>query len=99
MSYLSIRSLHKSYGKVHAVAGVDLDLIRREQYVILGASGSGKSTLLYLLGGLERADNGNIFLDDQDLTTYSDEELSLFRNRQVGFVFQFHFDIIFLHYH
>lgn len=91
MSYLKIRNLHKSYGKVHAVAGVDLDLIRREQYVILGASGSGKSTLLYLLGGLERADNGHIFLDDQDLTTYSDEELSLFRNRQVGFVFQFHF--------
>jgi lipoprotein-releasing system ATP-binding protein len=91
LSYLSIRNLQKSYGKVHAVAGVDLDLIRREQYVILGASGSGKSTLLYLLGGLERADNGHIFLDDQDLTTYSDEELSLFRNRQVGFVFQFHF--------
>lgn len=76
---------------MNAVAGVDLDLIRREQYVILGASGSGKSTLLYLLGGLEKADQGHIFLDDQDLTGYTDEELATFRNRQVGFVFQFHF--------
>lgn len=91
MSYLSIKNLQKSYGKVRAVAGVDLELIRREQYVILGASGSGKSTLLYLLGGLEKADSGNIFLDGQDLTSYSDEELALYRNRQIGFVFQFHF--------
>lgn len=92
MSYLKIRNLEKRYGnKVNAVAGVDLTLEKKKQYVILGASGSGKSTLLYLLGGLEKADQGEILLDGQDLVDYNDEELATYRNKQVGFVFQFHF--------
>jgi ABC-type lipoprotein export system ATPase subunit len=62
-----------------------------EEYLIRGASGSGKSTLLYLLGGLDRPSEGRIIVNQKDLGLLSDEELALYRNRYIGFVFQFHF--------
>ena len=62
-----------------------------EEYLIRGASGSGKSTLLYLLGGLDRPTEGSVVVNQKNLNSLSDDELALYRNRYIGFVFQFHF--------
>jgi len=86
--------LTKVYGSgpnaVHALRGVDLELPERELVVLLGASGSGKSTLLNILGGLDRPTSGRLFFRGQDLTGASQRELTLYRRRHVGFVFQFY---------
>jgi lipoprotein-releasing system ATP-binding protein len=71
--------------------GIDLDLPRGEFVSIVGASGSGKSTLLYLLGGLDRADHGEIYIHGEPLSAMSDARLTAVRNETLGFVFQFHF--------
>ncbi|QUD88726.1 ABC transporter ATP-binding protein [Phenylobacterium montanum] len=88
-----IRGLTKSYpsgaGVVHALRGVDLDLIRGELVVLLGPSGSGKSTLLNILGGLDRATAGVVRFEGKDLIQASDRELTDYRRRCVGFIFQF----------
>ncbi len=88
-----VRGLAKSYaseaGPVHALRGVDLDVRRGEMLVLLGPSGSGKSTLLNILGGLDRASAGSVLFEGRDLATASDRELTLYRRRSVGFVFQF----------
>lgn len=85
------RGLKKTYGQVHAVNGVDLELEQGAQYAIRGASGSGKSTLLYLLAGLERPSAGEILVDGKHLDGMDEEALAQYRNRKVGLVFQFHF--------
>jgi putative ABC transport system ATP-binding protein len=86
--------LTKVYGSghsaVHALRGVDLTLPERELVVLLGASGSGKSTLLNILGGLDRASGGSVHFRGQDLTRASQRELTHYRRRHVGFVFQFY---------
>ncbi|MGA0603176.1 ABC transporter ATP-binding protein [Caulobacter sp. KR2-114] len=88
-----VRGLTKTYrtgaGEVHALQGVDLDIRRGEILVLLGPSGSGKSTLLNILGGLDRASSGQALFDGQDLTRASDRELTRYRRRSVGFIFQF----------
>jgi putative ABC transport system ATP-binding protein len=88
------RGLTKVYGmgaaQVHALRGVDLDLHEGELVVLLGPSGSGKSTLLNILGGLDRATSGKVFFRDRDLTASTDHELTAFRRRHVGFIFQFY---------
>lgn len=91
MAMLEIRNLSKSYGELNVLRGIDLDVERGEQLVIKGASGSGKSTLLYLIGGLDQADDGEISLDGESLKSLGDDELAMYRNSYVGFVFQFHF--------
>lgn len=87
-----IRQLRKVYQmgrqKVHALAGVDLDLQANSFYVIMGPSGSGKSTLLYLLGGLDRPTGGQILVQNQDLNTMDENSLAVYRRRTLGFVFQ-----------
>jgi len=88
---IKIVNLSKKYGNSHAVNGIDLEFFENEQYSIKGASGSGKSTLLYLLGGLDRPSQGEIVVNQKNLNLYDDEQLALYRNRFVGFVFQFHF--------
>lgn len=89
----AIRGLGKVYptgaGDVHALRGVDLDIAAAETLVLLGPSGSGKSTLLNILGGLDRATAGHVRFRDFDLTAASDRELTLYRRRSVGFIFQF----------
>lgn len=75
---------------VHALRGVDLDIYRGEVVVLLGPSGSGKSTLLNILGGLDRATSGRLTFDGTDLTAASDRQLTEFRRRRVGFIFQFY---------
>jgi putative ABC transport system ATP-binding protein len=77
-------------GAVHALRGVDLELPERELVVLLGASGSGKSTLLNILGGLDRPTDGRLFFRGEDLTRASQRELTNYRRRHVGFVFQFY---------
>ena len=89
-----IRRLSKIYGsgaiEVHALQEVDLDILRGEFVVLLGASGSGKSTLLNILGGLDRATSGSVMFQDQDLSAANESELTAYRRRHVGFVFQFY---------
>ena len=75
---------------VHALRGVDLKLYSKEMMVLLGPSGSGKSTLLNILGGLDRATGGTVLYRDLDLTKARDRELTQYRRRHVGFVFQFY---------
>ena len=78
------------HGAVHALRGVDLELPEHELVVLLGASGSGKSTLLNILGGLDRATDGRLFFRGRDLTHATQRELTAYRRRHVGFVFQFY---------
>lgn len=91
MSFIDIKNVKKNYGKVFALNGVSIGLEAGEQYAIQGSSGSGKSTLLYLLGGLDRPSAGSISIGGKDLSKFNDEELASYRNKEVGFVFQFHF--------
>jgi lipoprotein-releasing system ATP-binding protein len=75
---------------VDVLQGVDLDLRAGEMVAVVGASGVGKSTLLHVLGTLERPDHGEVFYYGENVFTYDDEKLAAFRNRTIGFVFQFH---------
>jgi len=88
------KGLSKTYGEgrsaVHALCGVDLEISKGEIVVLLGPSGSGKSTLLNILGGLDRASEGNAWFGEQCLTRMSDQELTTYRRNHVGFVFQFY---------
>ena len=94
MSFLEARGIVKSYtvgGRVLSVLrDLDLDVTAGEMVAIVGASGVGKSTLLHVLGGLDRADRGSVTIADTELTTLSDAARVAFRNRRIGFVFQFH---------
>ena len=94
MPYIDVAGLNKSYQmgaqRLHILRDLDLHVEHGEMLAIVGASGVGKSTLLHLLGGLDRADSGRIHLADTDLAALDDAALVQFRNRNVGFVFQFH---------
>jgi len=94
MSLVSVSALIKTYQvgsqAIHVLRGLDFEVETGEMVAIVGASGVGKSTLLHLLGGLDRADSGTIRIGDGDVTRLPDAELVAFRNRHVGFVFQFH---------
>ena len=92
MVILETRDLKKQYGTgetaVHALAGVNLSVENGEFVAVVGTSGSGKSTLLHMLGGLDRATSGKVYVDGKDIFALKDEELTLFRRRKIGFVFQ-----------
>lgn len=92
MSILQAKNLKKIYGSgenvVHALAGVDLSVEKGEFVAIVGTSGSGKSTLLHMLGGLDRPTSGTVTVDGRELSSLKDEELTIFRRRKIGFVFQ-----------
>lgn len=94
MPFLEARNLSKTYRNaevpVEVLRGIDVVVEKGEMLAIAGPSGIGKSTLLHLLGGLDRPDGGRISVGDRDLTSMSNDELARFRNRNVGFVFQFH---------
>jgi lipoprotein-releasing system ATP-binding protein len=91
---IDVSSLHKSYAvgatTLHVLRGLDLAVERGAMVAIVGASGVGKSTLLHVLGGLDRLDSGTVRIGDVDLGRLSDPDLVAFRNKSVGFVFQFH---------
>ena len=82
--------LTKSYNSLQVLKGIDLIINKGEIVSIVGASGAGKSTLLHILGTLDRADGGKIFIEGEDVTSFSSKKLSQFRNRKIGFVFQSH---------
>src|SRR5579872_6207876 len=95
---ISAKGLHKSYRSqepgsgagVEVLKGLDLDIYAGEAVCIMGSSGAGKSTLLHLLGALDRPTSGAVRFRAQDLSKMSDDDLSQFRNKTMGFVFQFH---------
>jgi len=84
------KEIHKSYGKVEVLKGISLELKKGEIVSIVGASGAGKSTLLHIIGTLDKADAGTIELSGIPVMTLADKKLAEFRNRHIGFVFQFH---------
>ena len=92
MTILETKDLRKYYGKgdtlVRALDGVDLAVEDGEFVAIVGTSGSGKSTLLHMLGGLDRPTSGTVTVDGRELSALKDEELTIFRRRKIGFVFQ-----------
>ena len=90
MSLITARNIHKSYGSLHVLNDVSVDIQREEIVAITGASGAGKSTLLHILGTLDRADSGTLIIENTEVLRLSDKKLSAFRNRNIGFVFQFH---------
>jgi len=87
---LVAKDIWKQYGPVSVLKGVSLELRRAELVSIVGPSGAGKSTLLYIVSSLEKADKGQVFFEDQDITQLSETELAHYRNQKIGFVFQFH---------
>ena len=92
MTVLQTQNLRKTYGAgdtaVHALDGVNLTVESGEFVAVVGTSGSGKSTLLHMLGGLDRPTDGKVFVDGSDIFTLKDDELTIFRRRKIGFVFQ-----------
>jgi putative ABC transport system ATP-binding protein len=91
-TFISIRQLKKTFvmgrARVHALAGVDVDIPAGSFTVVMGPSGSGKSTLLYLLGGLDRPTSGQILVDGKDLNALDENTLAIFRRATLGFIFQ-----------
>lgn len=87
---IKINDIHKSFGKVEVLKGVDLTIDKGQVACIVGASGAGKSTLLQITGTLEKADKGNIIIDGQDVYKLNQKNLAAFRNKKIGFIFQFH---------
>jgi lipoprotein-releasing system ATP-binding protein len=91
---IQVQQLFKSYGnqakRLEVLKGVDLTFSKGEPAAIVGASGVGKTTLLHILGTLDRPTSGKVLYEGKDIFTLNEKELSLFRNREIGFVFQFH---------
>lgn len=87
---IEIRNIKKSFGSLEVLKGIDLTIEKGEVVSIVGPSGAGKTTLLQIMGTLDRPDAGSVLIDDIDTTQLSQKKLSDFRNRHIGFVFQFH---------
>ena len=87
---IKISGIEKSYGALSVLKGIDLEISEGEVVAICGASGAGKSTLLHIIGTLDKPDKGDLLFDNTSVFTLNDQELSLFRNKNIGFVFQFH---------
>ena len=87
---IRIQGIEKSYGQLKVLKGIDLSISDGEVISIVGSSGAGKSTLLHILGTLDRPDTGDYFFHDKNIAKLSEKELSAFRNKHIGFVFQFH---------
>ena len=87
---LSAKNIYKKYGQLDVLKGVDIDIKKGEIVSIVGSSGAGKSTLLHILGTLDNADTGTIVLNNQRISGLFGKKLAAFRNKEIGFVFQFH---------
>ena len=87
---IEIRNIKKSFGNLEVLKGIDLDIERGKIVSIVGASGAGKTTLLQIMGTLDKADSGSVIIDGIDVMKLSDAKRSAFRNKHMGFVFQFH---------
>ena len=87
---LSAKDIVKSYGALQVLRGIDVEIKQGEIVSIVGSSGAGKTTLLHILGTLEKADSGQLDFEGEQLHTFNSKKLADFRNRRIGFVFQFH---------
>lgn len=87
---IKLHNITKSFGELQVLKDISLTIKNGEIVSIIGPSGAGKTTLLQIMGTLERPDSGSVTYNDSDITNYSEEMLSHFRNRHIGFVFQFH---------
>ncbi len=87
---IQTRSIKKSYGPLQVLKGIDLEVSKGEIVSIVGASGAGKTTLLQIIGTLDRPDSGTVILNGTQVSALRDKELARFRNREIGFIFQFH---------
>ena len=90
MILIVAKNIHKAFGDVKILKGVDLEVKNGEIVSIMGSSGAGKTTLLQVLGTLTNADQGEVFYDNTNISKLSDKELADFRNKNIGFIFQFH---------
>lgn len=92
---VKLDNIHKYYRigntRLHVLKGVSLEVARGESLAIEGPSGAGKSTLLHLIGGLDKPSEGKVYLEDEDIYSFSDSRISQLRNEKVGFVFQFYY--------
>lgn len=87
---IQLHDIHKSFGSLQVLKGIDLTINQGEIVSIVGPSGAGKTTLLQIIGTLDRADSGRVLFDGVDVSLYNEKQLSAFRNEHIGFVFQFH---------
>lgn len=87
---IQLNNISKSFGNLQVLKNIDLQITKGEIVSITGASGAGKTTLLNIMGTLDRADSGQILINNKDVNSMSDKEISVFRNKHIGFVFQFH---------
>lgn len=87
---IKAENIRKSFGQLEVLKGIDLEIPPGKIYSIVGASGAGKTTLLQILGTLSKPDGGEIYFGDQKISSMKEKQLSAFRNREIGFVFQFH---------
>lgn len=87
---IEVKNIHKSFGKLEVLKGVNLKVNKGEVISIVGASGAGKSTLLHIIGTIDKANKGEVLFDGKNILTLKEKELAQFRNKKIGFVFQFH---------
>jgi len=87
---IKAQNIFRSFGDVHVLKDVSLEVQPKEIVSIVGPSGAGKSTLLQIIGTLDKPNKGTVYFDDKDVLSLNDKELSAFRNQHIGFVFQFH---------
>ena len=87
---INAKNIHKSFGELEVLKGVDLAVSRGEIVSIVGPSGAGKTTLLQILGTLDKPDSGSVLVDGMDVSKLSSDQMSGFRNKHIGFIFQFH---------
>ncbi|MFV0419639.1 MAG: ABC transporter ATP-binding protein [Dysgonomonas sp.] len=87
---ITVEGITKSFGSLNVLKGIDLHVKKGEIISIVGASGAGKTTLLQIIGTLDKADSGSVYINNENLSKLNDSRLSDFRNKNIGFVFQFH---------
>lgn len=87
---IKVRNIHKSFGSLHVLQGVNMEVQKGEIVSIIGKSGAGKTTLLQIIGTLDTPDEGHVLIDGIDVFALKEKELADFRNKHVGFIFQFH---------
>lgn len=87
---IEAKGIYKSFGNVDVIKGIDIHIDKSEIVTIVGASGAGKSTLLQIIGTLEKADKGEVIINGQNVNALGQKKLAAFRNKNIGFVFQFH---------
>ena len=87
---IRVKDIHKSFGSLEVLKGVDLEIQKGEIVSIIGKSGAGKTTLLQIIGTLDKANSGKVEINGVDVSGLSEKELADFRNKHIGFIFQFH---------